>query len=90
MLGPRGEVTRRCRRHAEVVREGVPGAPATLAVWESADLVVQAPDDRFQAWSTDARSGTPGLPDLTPGTPAPRCLRTLVRGATAHDAGALS
>ena len=68
----------------------VPGAPATLAVWAPSDLVVQAPDDRFQAWSTDARSGTPGLPDLTPGTPAPRCLRTLVRGATAHDAGVLS
>ena len=68
----------------------VPGAPATLAVWAPSDLVVQAPDDRFQAWSTDARSGTPGLPDLTPGTPAPRCLRTLVRGRTAHDAGVLS
>ncbi|MEH3077019.1 MAG: amidohydrolase family protein [Quadrisphaera sp.] len=69
----------------------VPGGPATLAVWEpSSDLVVQAPDDRFQAWSTDVRSGTPGLPDLTPGTPAPRCLRTLVRGRTAHDAGVLA
>lgn len=69
----------------------VPGGAATLAVWEpSSDLVVQAPDDRFQAWSTDARSGTPGLPDLTPGTPAPRCLRTLVRGRTAHDAGVLA
>lgn len=69
----------------------VPGGAATLAVWEpSSDLVVQAPDDRFQAWSTDVRSGTPGLPDLTPGTPAPRCLRTLVRGRTAHDAGVLA
>ncbi|TNM70178.1 amidohydrolase family protein [Streptomyces sp. NP160] len=68
----------------------VPGGAATLAVWEPSDLVVQAPDDRFQAWSTDARSGTPGLPDLTPGTPAPRCLRTLVRGRTAHDAGVLA
>ncbi|PWJ53193.1 hypothetical protein SAMN06264364_11488 [Quadrisphaera granulorum] len=68
----------------------VPGSAATLAVWEPSDLVVQAPDDRFQAWSTDARSGTPGLPDLTPGTPAPRCLLTLVRGRTAHDAGVLA
>lgn len=64
----------------------VPGAAATYAVWEGADLVVQAPDDRFAAWSTDARSGTPGLPDLTPGVPAPRCLRTVVRGRLAHDA----
>ena len=58
----------------------VPGAPATYAVWDRADLVVQAPDDRIQAWSTDPRSGTPGLPDVSPGTPAPTCLRTVVRG----------
>ena len=63
-----------------------PGAPATLAVWDAAELVVQAPDDRIQAWSTDPRSGTPGLPDLAPGTPAPRCLRTVVRGRVVHDA----
>jgi hypothetical protein len=68
----------------------VPGSAATYAVWERADLVVQAPDDRIQAWSTDARSGTPGLPDLTPGTALPACLRTVVRGVQVHDAGALS
>jgi hypothetical protein len=62
------------------------GAPATLAVWSAGDLVVQAPDDRIQAWSTDPRSGTPGLPDLSPGSPAPRCLRTVVRGRVVHDA----
>jgi predicted amidohydrolase YtcJ len=62
------------------------GAPATLAVWAAGDLVVQAPDERIQAWSTDPRSGTPGLPDLRPGTAAPRCLRTVVRGRTLHDA----
>jgi predicted amidohydrolase YtcJ len=64
----------------------VPGAPATYAVWSAADLVVQAPDDRIQAWSTDPRSGTPGLPDLSPGVPRPTCLRTVVRGRVAHDA----
>jgi predicted amidohydrolase YtcJ len=64
----------------------VPGAAATFAVWEASELVVQAPDDRIQAWSTDPRSGTPGLPDLTPGRPLPRCLRTVVAGAVAHDA----
>ena len=63
----------------------VPGAAATLAVWERGELVVQAPDGRVAGWSTDVRSGTPGLPDLTPGTPAPRCLRTLVDGRVAHD-----
>ena len=62
-----------------------PGAPASLAIWEPAELVVQAPDARVQAWSTDPRSGTPGLPDLTPGTAAPQCLRTVVRGRVVHD-----
>jgi predicted amidohydrolase YtcJ len=67
--------------------EGVlaPGTPATFAVWEPGELVVQAPDDRIQAWSTDPRSGTPGLPDVAPGTPLPQCLRTVVRGRLAHD-----
>jgi predicted amidohydrolase YtcJ len=68
----------------------VPGAAATYAVWRSAELVVQAPDDRIQAWSTDPRSGTPGLPDLSPGAPRPTCLRTVVRGVQVHDAGAFS
>ena len=45
----------------------VPGAPADYAVWRTDELVVQAPDDRVARWSTDPRSGTPGLPDLTPG-----------------------
>jgi hypothetical protein len=63
----------------------VPGAPATYAVWEPGELVVQAPDGRIQAWSTDPRSGTPGLPDLTPGAPLPRCLRTTVDGVVVHD-----
>ena len=63
----------------------VPGAPAHLAVWEAGDLLVQTPDGRVAGWSTDVRSGTPGLPDLTPGVPAPRCLRTVVAGAVVHD-----
>ncbi|MFC9288230.1 amidohydrolase [Streptomyces sp. NPDC057052] len=60
----------------------VPGAPADYAVWRTGALVVQAPDDRVARWSTDPRSGTPGLPDLTPGTDLPRCLRTVVGGRT--------
>ncbi|MCX5383638.1 amidohydrolase [Streptomyces sp. NBC_00083] len=60
----------------------VPGAPADYAVWQAEELVVQAPDDRVARWSTDPRSGTPGLPDLTPGTPLPVCLRTVVFGQT--------
>ncbi|MFD3917255.1 amidohydrolase [Streptomyces sp. NPDC058603] len=60
----------------------VPGAPADYAVWRTEELVVQAPDDRVARWSTDPRSGTPGLPDLTPGRPLPECLRTVVSGQT--------
>jgi predicted amidohydrolase YtcJ len=65
----------------------VPGAPASYAVWAPTDLVVQAPDERVANWSTDPRSGVPGLPDLTPGSPVPDCLATVVRGRTAHLAG---
>ncbi|MGI5373933.1 amidohydrolase [Streptomyces sp. CA-251387] len=60
----------------------VPGAPADYAVWRADELVVQAPDDRVARWSTDPRSGTPGLPDLTPGRDLPLCLRTVVGGRT--------
>ncbi|MEE1751479.1 amidohydrolase [Streptomyces sp. SP18CS02] len=60
----------------------VPGAPADYAVWRTGELVVQAPDDRVARWSTDPRSGTPGLPDLTPGAALPVCLRTVVFGQT--------
>ncbi|MFI9588666.1 amidohydrolase [Streptomyces sp. NPDC052236] len=60
----------------------VPGAPADYALWSTGKLVVQAPDDRVARWSTDPRSGTPGLPELTPGGELPRCLRTVVSGRT--------
>ncbi len=60
----------------------VPGAPADLAVWRHGELVVQVPDERVANWSTDPRSGTPGLPDLTPGLPLPVCVRTMVGGRT--------
>ncbi|WP_327436239.1 amidohydrolase family protein [Streptomyces sp. NBC_01201] len=62
----------------------VPGAPADYAVWRTGDLLVQAPDDRVARWSTDPRSGTPGLPDLTPGADLPVCLRTVVFGQNVY------
>ncbi|MEU6659487.1 amidohydrolase [Streptomyces sp. NPDC046821] len=62
----------------------VPGAPADYAIWRTEELVVQAPDDRVARWSTDPRSGTPGLPDLTPGAQLPLCLRTVVGGETVY------
>ncbi|MEU2791008.1 amidohydrolase family protein [Streptomyces sp. NPDC007100] len=63
----------------------VPGAPADYAVWRTGDLVVQAPDERVERWSTDPRSGTPGLPDLTPGRDLPVCLKTVVAGRTVYE-----
>jgi predicted amidohydrolase YtcJ len=60
----------------------VPGAPADYAVWRADELVVQTPDDRVARWSTDPRSGTPGLPDLAPDAELPLCLRTVVDGRT--------
>ena len=62
-----------------------PGTAATYAVWQAGDLVVQTPDARVAAWSTDERAGVPGLPDLTPGLPTPACSRTAVRGRVVHD-----
>jgi predicted amidohydrolase YtcJ len=64
----------------------VPGAPADYVVWRAGDLVVQVPDERVAGWSTDPRSGTPGLPDLTPGRPLPTALRTVVGGRVVHRA----
>ena len=64
------------------------GAPATYAVWAPGPLVVQAPDGRIAAWSTDPRSGTPPLPDLTDG--APGCWRTVRDGHIIFDSGDLT
>ena len=59
--------------------ELVPGAPATFAVWDlPGELVVQIPDDRVSAWSTDPRAGVAGLPDLSGGDPV--CELTVVGG----------
>jgi len=63
------------------------GEPAHLAVWEVDELVVERPDDRVAAWSTDPRAGVPGLPPLDPDAEAPRCLRTVVAGRTVYSAG---
>lgn len=84
--------TRGGRRAArdEAAQPGVlaVGAPATYAVWEPGPLVVQAPDGRVAAWSTDPRSGTPPLPDLSSGVP--RCWRTVRDGVTIYDSGDLA
>ena len=74
------------RTHIGVI---APGAPAHFAVWDATDVVVQTPDERVAGWSTDPRSGTPGLPDVAPGVELPQCLRTVIAGAIAFDSGAL-
>jgi len=66
-----------------------PDAPAHLAIWRVDEIAVQIPDDRVSAWSTDPRSGTPGLPVLDPQLPLPQCLRTVVAGRTVYDSGDL-
>jgi len=77
--------------HQEHLQPGVlrEDAPATIEIWESTDLVVQAPDTRIAAWSTDDRSGTPGLPDLSLDRDLPECLVTMRDGAVIHATGAI-
>ncbi len=69
-----------------------PGQLANFAVWDvaEADLVVQTPDERVAAWSTDPRSGVRGLPDLSTGTAPPRCLQTVVAGRSIYAADGVS
>ncbi|WP_144658857.1 amidohydrolase [Paenarthrobacter nicotinovorans] len=57
----------------------VPGAPASFAVWEVDELMVQVADSRVQSWSTDPRARTPLLPALDTGSD-PRCLQTVHQG----------
>lgn len=69
------------------VRDGiagtlVPGAPASYAVWDCEELVVAAPKDAVQRWSTDPRAGVAALPRLEPGAALPQCVRTVHRGRT--------
>ncbi len=66
----------------------VPGAPASFAVWEVEELMVQVADGRVQSWSTDPRARTPLLPALDTGTD-PQCLRTVRDGHVLFSSGAL-
>ena len=63
----------------------VPGAAASYAVWDTAQLVAATPQDAVQRWSTDPRARVPLLPRLDPGEPLPRCLRTVHRGEVIYD-----
>jgi predicted amidohydrolase YtcJ len=66
----------------------VPGAPASFAVWEVEELMVQVADGRVQSWSTDPRARTPLLPALDTGND-PVCLQTVRDGAELFNNGSL-
>lgn len=66
-----------------------PGSPASYAIFAAGELSVTAPDERISRWSTDERSGVPGLPELLPGAELPRCLRTVRDGVQLYDSGEL-
>ncbi|MGO4190398.1 amidohydrolase [Arthrobacter sp. YAF17] len=66
----------------------VPGAPASFAVWEVEELMVQVADGRVQSWSTDPRARTPLLPALDTGSD-PVCLQTVRDGRELFSSGAL-
>ncbi|AWK72507.1 amidohydrolase [Rhodococcus oxybenzonivorans] len=72
------------------VRDGLagtlnPGAPASYAVWDAGELVVSAPQDSVQRWSTDPRSRVPALPRLDEDAPTPVLLRSVHRGSIVHE-----
>jgi predicted amidohydrolase YtcJ len=70
----------RATRHRNpLMGQLVPGAPASFAVWEVEELMVQVADTRVQSWSTDPRARTPLLPALDTGTD-PVCLQTVREG----------
>ncbi|WP_052207641.1 amidohydrolase [Sinomonas humi] len=76
----------RAIRHRDpLMGQLVPGAPASFAVWEVDELMVQVADERVQAWSTDPRARTPLLPALDTEN-APRCLATVHRGQELYRA----
>ena len=66
----------------------VPGAPASFAVWEVEELMVQVADGRVQSWSTDPRARTPLLPALDTGS-EPVCLQTVRDGRELFASGPL-
>lgn len=66
----------------------VPGAPASFAVWEVEELMVQVADGRVQSWSTDPRARTPLLPALDTGAD-PICLQTVRDGVELFSNGSL-
>lgn len=65
------------------------GAPASFAVWDVEQLMVQVADERVQSWSTDPRARTPLLPALDTGS-NPTCLQTVHLGRELYSNGELA
>lgn len=79
----------RAARYADpMAGQLVPGAPASFAVWEVEELMVQVADGRVQSWSTDPRARTPLLPALDTGSD-PVCLQTVKDGSELYSSPSL-
>ena len=79
---------RAARYHNPMAGQLVPGAPASFAVWEVEELMVQVADGRVQSWSTDPRARTPLLPALDTGSD-PVCLQTVRDGSELYSSPSL-
>ncbi|MBT2531329.1 amidohydrolase family protein [Arthrobacter sp. ISL-48] len=79
---------RAAKYHNPMAGQLVPGAPATFAVWDVEELMVQVADGRVQSWSTDPRARTPLLPALDTGKD-PVCLQTVRDGVELFASPAL-
>ncbi|QNE14691.1 amidohydrolase [Pseudarthrobacter sp. NBSH8] len=79
---------RAAKYHNPMAGQLVPGAPASFAVWEVEELMVQVADGRVQSWSTDPRARTPLLPALDTGAD-PVCLQTVRDGIELYSSTAL-
>jgi predicted amidohydrolase YtcJ len=79
---------RAARYHNPMAGQLVPGGPASFAVWDVEELMVQVADGRVQSWSTDPRARTPLLPALDTGTD-PVCLQTVRDGQELFSSTAL-
>jgi predicted amidohydrolase YtcJ len=79
---------RAAKYHDPMAGQLVPGAPASFAVWDVEELMVQVADGRVQSWSTDPRARTPLLPALDTGAD-PACLQTVRDGKELFSSPAL-
>ncbi|MET3143520.1 UNVERIFIED_ORG: putative amidohydrolase YtcJ [Arthrobacter sp. UYEF10] len=79
---------RAAKYHNPMAGQLVPGAPASFAVWEVEELMVQVADGRVQSWSTDPRARTPLLPAMDTGAD-PVCLQTVRDGIELYSSAAL-